>query len=185
MRSLKVLVVALLSIVAFASCNKDKSAVLELDRTALYFTSWEDSAQSISYVATNAVSVAVGSCSTGWSARVDMVSQRIIVEPIGTQEEGMTNDDLSKEGSVVVNALNKDSEATSYYIYVYIARPKLLLPSLQPTVHRLGAIGSAPASQDSDAEGQAKGKSPGSRFRPYFERKWLGMPRRRSSENSA
>ena len=122
MKSLKFLVVALLSIVAFASCSKDKSASLALERTALYFVSWEDDAQSISYVPTNAVSVAVGSCSTGWDAKVDLVSQRIIVEPIGTQEEGMTNDDLSKEGSVVVNALNKEGEATSYYIYLYIAQ---------------------------------------------------------------
>ena len=121
MRSLKVLVVALLSLVAFASCNKENSAVLELNRTALYFTSWEDEPQTISYVATNAVSVAVGSYSTGWDAKVDMASRRIIVQPVGTQEEGMTNDDLSKEGSVVVNALNKDGKATSYYIYVYIA----------------------------------------------------------------
>ncbi len=121
MRSLKVLVVALLSLVAFASCNKENSAVLELNRTALYFTSWEDEPQTISYVATNAVSVAVGSYSKGWDAKVDMASRRIIVQPVGTQEEGMTNDDLSKEGSVVVNALNKDGKATSYYIYVYIA----------------------------------------------------------------
>ena len=121
MKNLKFLVVALLSLVAFASCNKDKSASLVLDRTALYFTSWEAESQSISYVATNAVSVAVGSYSTGWNAWVDAASQKIIVEPIGTQEEGMTNDDLSKEGSVVVNALNKEGQATSYYIYVYIA----------------------------------------------------------------
>ena len=121
MKSLKFLVVALLSIVAFASCNKDNSASLALDRTALYFASWEDAPQSVSYVATNAVSVAVGSCSSGWEAKVDMTSSKIIVEPVGTQEEGMTNDDLSKEGSVVVNALNKEGEATSYYIYIYIA----------------------------------------------------------------
>ena len=121
MKSVKIWIVALLSIVAFASCNKENSAVLELDCTALYFTSWEDEPQTISYVATNAVSVAVGSYSTGWDAKVDMASRRIIVQPVGTQEEGMTNDDLSKEGSVVVNALNKDGEATSYYIYVYIA----------------------------------------------------------------
>ncbi len=126
MKSLKYLVVAVLSIVAFASCNKDQSASLALDRTALYFSSWEDSAQTISYVATNAVSVAVGSCSTGWEATVDPVSQMIIVEPVGTQEEGLTNDDLSKEGSVVVNALNKEGEATSYYIYVYIAETKAI-----------------------------------------------------------
>ena len=122
MKSVKFLVVALLSIVAFASCSKDKSASLVLDRTALYFVSWEDDAQSISYVPTNAVSVAVGSCSSGWDAKVDEVSHKIIVEPVGTQEEGMTNDDLSKEGSVVVNALNKAGEATSYYINLYIAQ---------------------------------------------------------------
>ena len=126
MKSLKFLVVALLSMVAFASCNKDNSATLEFDRTALYFVSWGDAPQSISYVANNAVSVAVGSCSQGWAATVDAVSCKVVVEPIGTQEEGMTNDDLSKEGSVVVNALNKEGEATSYYIYLYIAETKTI-----------------------------------------------------------
>ena len=126
MKSVKIWIVALLSIVAFASCNKDKSASLSLSSTALYFTSWEADAQVVSYVPNNAVSVAVGSCSSGWSAYVDMVSQTIVVEPVGTQEEGMTNDDLSKEGSVVVNALNKEGEATSYYINLYIADTKIL-----------------------------------------------------------
>ena len=126
MKSVKFLVVALLSIVAFASCSKDKSASLALDCTALYFVSWEDDAQTVSYVATNAVSVAVGSCSSGWDAKVDQVSCKIIVEPVGTQEEGMTNDDLSKEGAVVVNALNKEGEATSYYINLYIAQTEAI-----------------------------------------------------------
>lgn len=124
MKSLKFLVVALLSMVAFASCKRDNDASLVLDRTALYFVSWEDAPQSVSYVSSNAVSVAVGSCSSGWAASVDAVSSKIIVEPVGTQEEGMTNDDLSKEGSVVVNALNKEGQATSYYIYLYIAETK-------------------------------------------------------------
>ena len=126
MRSVKIWIVALLSIVAFASCNKDKSASLSLSSTALYFTSWEADAQTISYVSNNAVSVAVGSCSSGWDAYVDMATQTIVVKPVGTQEEGMTNDDLSKEGSVVVNALNKEGEATSYYINLYIADTKVL-----------------------------------------------------------
>ena len=126
MKSVRFIVVALLSIVALASCSKDKTASLVLERTALYFASWEDDAQSIKYVASNAVSVAVGSVSTGWDAKVDQASHTIIVEPIGTQEEGMTNDDLSKEGSVVVNALNKEGEATSYYIYLYIAQTEAI-----------------------------------------------------------
>ena len=126
MRSLKFLIVALLSVVAFASCGKEDSAELELSHTSLYFTSWEDAPQTVSYVATNAVSVAVGTFSTGWHAMVDQASCTIIVEPIGTQEEGMTNDDLPKEGSVVINALNSEGEATSYFIYVYIAETKSL-----------------------------------------------------------
>lgn len=121
MKSIKYLIVALLSVVAFASCNRDDSASLVLNRTALYFASWDAPMQSISYVATNTVSVAVGSCSVGWDATVDPISRTIDIKPVGTQEEGMTNDDLSKEGSVVVNALNKAGESTSYYIYIYIA----------------------------------------------------------------
>ena len=120
MKSIKYLIVALLWVVAFASCNRDDSASLVLNRTALYFASWDAPMQSISYVATNAVSVAVGSCSVGWDATVDPISRTIDIKPVGTQEEGMTNEDLSKEGSVVVNALNKAGESTSYYIYIYI-----------------------------------------------------------------
>ena len=126
MRSLKLLVVALLSIVAFAACDKDKSASLALERTSLYFASWSDSAQSISYVASDATQVAIASYSAGWSASVDAISQKIKVWPIGATEEGMTNDDLPKEGSVVVNVLNKAGEATSYYISVYICSSQLL-----------------------------------------------------------
>ena len=126
MKSIKYLVVALLSVVAFASCNKEQSASLALDRTALYFSSWESDAQTISYVASNAVSVAVASFSSGWDAVLDPASRTITVQPVGTQEEGMTNDDLSKEGSLVVNALNKEGVATSYYIYLYIAQTESL-----------------------------------------------------------
>ena len=87
MKSIKYLVVALLSVVAFASCNKDESASLALSRTALYFSSWEDTTQSISYVATNAVSVAVGSCSQGWEADVNPVTQTKDVTPVGAKEK--------------------------------------------------------------------------------------------------
>ena len=121
MKSVKYLVVALLSLVALASCNKDDSASLSLERNALYFSSWEDDSQSIKYVPSNAVSVAVGSSSTGWEVEIDAVNHIITIEPVGTKEEGMTNDDLPKEGSVVVNALNKEGKATSYFIYLYIA----------------------------------------------------------------
>ena len=120
MRSVKFMIVAMLSMVAFAACNKEESASLELSRTSLYFSSWEDSAQLVSYVEHNAEYVAVGSVSEGWDATVDPIARKIIVLPVGTTEEGASNDDLSKEGSVVVNVLNKENQATSYYIYLYI-----------------------------------------------------------------
>ena len=126
MKSVKLLVVALLSVIAFASCNKEQSASLALERKSLYFASWEDAPQTISYVATNTVTVAVASYSTGWSAEVHESSRIITIRPVGTQEEGMTNDDLSKQGSVVVNALNKEGQATSYIIYLYISQTEAL-----------------------------------------------------------
>lgn len=126
MKSVKFLIIALMSMAAFVACNKDTSASLELERTSLYFSSWEDDEQVLSYVPYNAVTVAVASYSMGWDASVDMSSRIITVRPVGTNEEGMTNDDLPKEGSVVVNALNKEGKATSYYIYLYIAQTEAL-----------------------------------------------------------
>lgn len=120
MRSLKYVVVALMSIVAFAACNKEKSAELALERNSLYFASWDDAAQSISYVATNAESVMVASYSTGWNAMVDGAQRKITIWPTGLNNEGVADPNLPMEGSVVVNALNKEGAAVSYYIYVYV-----------------------------------------------------------------
>lgn len=120
MKGIKLLVVALMSIVALTACNKEKSAVLTLEHTSLYFASWHDSAQSISYVATNAKTIAVSSLSDGWSATVNPANRTITIWPVGATDEGVTDDDLPKEGSVVVNALNKAGQATSYSINVYI-----------------------------------------------------------------
>lgn len=126
MKSVKFLLLALVSLVAFASCNKDESATLALDRTSLYFESWSDAPQTISYVPTNATSVAISSYSDGWNASVNAGTRTITVWPVGATEEGMTNDDLPKEGSVIVNALNKEGESTSYFIYVYVTQTKAL-----------------------------------------------------------
>ena len=109
-----------MSVVTLTACNKEKSAELVLERTSLYFSSWSDAPQIVSYVATNATMVAINTYSDGWHAEVDMASSTIMVWPVGTSEEGKTNDDLPKEGSVVVNALNKEGQATSYFINLYI-----------------------------------------------------------------
>ena len=122
MRSVKILLVMFVAFLASISCKRDISASLVLERTSLYFASWDAEPQYISYVPTNAVSVGVASYSNGWTASVDMASQTISVCPIGTSEEGMTNDDLPKEGSLVINALDADGEATSYYITLYITQ---------------------------------------------------------------
>ena len=126
MKSVKYLILALVSLVTFAACNKEVEASLVLERTSLYFSSWEDEEQVVSYVPHNAVTVAVASYSMGWDAYVDMPSRTITIRPVGTSEEGMTNDDLPKEGSVVVNALNKEGQATSYYIYLYVTQTQAL-----------------------------------------------------------
>ena len=126
MKSVKYLILALMSIVAFVACNKDEEASLTLEHNSLYFSSWEDEEQVVSYVAHNVVTVAVASYSNGWEASVHEPSCTITVKPVGTNEEGMTNDELPKEGSVVVNALNKEGQATSYYIYVYITQTQTL-----------------------------------------------------------
>ena len=126
MRSVKFMVVAVLSIVALAACDKEEKASLTLNKTALYFSSWEDSAQIVSYVEQDAEYVAVGSITEGWDATVDPVARRIIVMPVGTTEEGKSNDDLAKEGYMVVNALSRDNLATSCYVYLYICETESL-----------------------------------------------------------
>ena len=127
MKSIKFLAVALVAMVAFAACSKEKSAELVLDRTSLYFTAWGDPAQRVRYVAREADGgVAIASLSPGWNAMMDYATQSILVWPEGATEEGVTNDDLPKEGSVVVNALNKEGKATSYNIYVYICETHLV-----------------------------------------------------------
>jgi hypothetical protein len=89
MKSVKFLVVALLSMVAFVSCNKEKEAELTLQRTSLYFVSWQDAPQEISYVATNAESVAVSSHSVGWNATVNAVESKIVIWQVGANEDGL------------------------------------------------------------------------------------------------
>lgn len=122
MRSVKFFIVALMSASLFFSCNKEAGASLSLERTSLYFSSWEDSTpQTIQYVASNAVRVTVATCSDGWSAFVDEANKTIVVRAVGSTSEDITDDELLKEGSVVVNALNKENKATSYYISVYIS----------------------------------------------------------------
>ena len=125
MRSLKILIVAALSLTAFIACEKDKSASLTLERTSLYFASWSDSAQEIAYTSTNATTVAIASYSDGWNATLNSATKKITVWPVGASD-GESNDNLPTEGAVVVNALNKEGEATSYYINVYISSSKEL-----------------------------------------------------------
>lgn len=126
MRGAKFLFIALISMVAFAACNKEESASLALERTALYFSSWNDAVQSIKYTSSNAVRVTISSCSEGWSAMVDETNRTIDIWTVGASSEGITNDDLAREGSVVVNALNSENKATSYFINVYISETMTL-----------------------------------------------------------
>lgn len=131
MRSIKCLIAVLISTILFTACRKEETpgAVLTLERNALYFSSWSvgmEGAQTISYVASGAQSVAISSYSDGWSAMVNQATSTITVWPIGAVEEGITEDDLPKEGSVIVNALNSEGQATSYSIYVYIASSESL-----------------------------------------------------------
>ena len=127
MRNVKFLIIALMLMPLFSSCNKADSATLTFERTALYFSKWGDKAQSIRYVATNATSVAVSTCSEGWSAFIDKSTRTLTVSPVGATSEGLTNDDLLKEGTVVVNALNKEGQHTSYEISVYITSASQVL----------------------------------------------------------
>lgn len=120
MRSIRFIFVALLSVVASIACNKDNTATLTLDRTTLYFASWNDAPQTVNYVASNAEKVAVASISEGWEAYVNEAARTITVKSVGATSEGLTNADLSMSGSLVVNALNSENEATSYYINLYI-----------------------------------------------------------------
>ena len=129
MRSVKYLIVLMVAVVISVACKKSaaESASLSLERTTLYFNSWQDKTpQTISYTATGATMVAVSSCSAGWNAWVNEATRTITVVAVGANEEGMVEDELSKEGAVVVNALNSDNQPTSYYINVYIASSESL-----------------------------------------------------------
>ena len=93
MKSIKFLAVALVAMVAFAACSKEKSAELVLDRTSLYFTAWGDPAQRVRYVARDADGgVAIASLSPGWNASMDYATQSILVWPEGAPEEGVPMD---------------------------------------------------------------------------------------------
>ena len=129
MRTIKSLIAILMSVALFVACNKSDSASLTLDKTSLYFSAWGDASQSVRYVPKNAVRVAIGSCSDGWSAVVYESSRTIEISPVGVtpgNEDNLTNDDLPKKGWVVVNALNEENSAESYYINVYIAQTESL-----------------------------------------------------------
>lgn len=128
MRNVKFLIIALILMPLFSSCSKADNATLTFERTALYFSKWGDKeAQSIKYVATNATKVAVSTCSEGWSASINESTRTLTVSAPGAKSEGITNDDLSKEGQVVVNALNRDGEYTSYEIHLYITSTSQVL----------------------------------------------------------
>lgn len=124
MRSVKFLVVTVAMMMAFVACEKEKSTVsLVLNRSSLYFSSWKDSPQTVSYVAENATTVMIGSYSEGLYASVDTASSTVMVSTIGTTDESV---ELPKEGYVVVNALNEDNESVSCYINVYVSEPEYL-----------------------------------------------------------
>ena len=122
MRSIKYLILAIVSVALFASCNKEAdSASLTLERTSLYFDSWKAPMQSLKYQATGAHRVEISSYSAGWNAMVNAANSTISIWPVGANEEGMVEEDLSKEGTVIVNALNADNKSVSYSINVYIS----------------------------------------------------------------
>ena len=124
MRIVKFMVVTIAMIAAFVACNKEKeSASLTVDRSSLYFSSWEDEGQTVSYVATNAVSVTIGDYSDGLYASVDAPSRTVYVKPVGTTDKDVV---LPQEGYVIVNALSKDNLSVSCYINVYVSEPHYL-----------------------------------------------------------
>lgn len=121
MRSVKFLIIALMSVAISVSCNKKgDEASLVLNRSALYFSSWHDHSQVISYVATNAISVSVASVSDGWQVTLNPATREIYVTPKGSTSSDVSDDELSKEGVLIVNALNKEKQATSYMVNLYI-----------------------------------------------------------------
>ena len=124
MRIVKFLVVTIAMMMAFVACKKEKDNVsLTVNRSSLYFSSWEDEGQTVSYVATNAVTVTIGDYSDGLHASVDAPSRTIYVKPVGTTDKDVV---LPKEGYVIVNALSKDNESESCYIYVYVSETQHL-----------------------------------------------------------
>ena len=124
MRIVKFLIATIAMMIAFVACNKEKDKVsITVDRSSLYFSSWSDEGQTVSYLTENAVSVAIGSYSDGLHASVHTPSQTIYVKPIGTTDKEV---ELPKVGYVVVIALEKDNESVSCYINVYVSETQYL-----------------------------------------------------------
>ena len=119
MRILKFLVVAIAVMTAFVACNKDEEEVtITVNNSSLYFSSWEDEGQTVSYVTENATTVTIGSYSDGLYASVHTPSRTVYVKPVGTSDKDV---ELPREGYVIVNALNEDNQSVSCYIYVYVS----------------------------------------------------------------
>lgn len=126
MNYIKSIFITLVTLLIAAGCNKDKTPSLELDQVALYFNDWGAPAQVVSFIPTNTVRVAEVSISEGWQSFIDNNSHKIVVTPVGNTEEGGSNDELSKNGTLHINALSKSGDHTGYTIYLYICDEKKL-----------------------------------------------------------
>ena len=116
MRVLKILVCATLALLCAGSCKKDDiTPSLVLSRTSLYFDDWGAGPQSLTYVPTDAVQVAVSSVTTGWSASVNQATCTLTVAPPASADL-----EYASSGVVLLTALSKDSVSRSYAVYVYI-----------------------------------------------------------------
>lgn len=116
MRSIKIIVCAALALLCASGCKKDSiTPSLVLSRTALYFSDWGAEPQTLTYVPTDAVQVAVSSITSGWSASVNHSTCTVTIAPPASEELG-----YEKTGMVLITALSKDSVSKSYSIDVYI-----------------------------------------------------------------
>lgn len=119
MNYIKAIFVILTTLIVASGCNKDKTPSIEVSQQTLYFAAWGAPAQTVSFSATNTVRVAMVSITEGFECTIDNTAKKITVTPKG-KTDGTSNDDLSKSGTLHVNALSKSGVTTGMTIYLYI-----------------------------------------------------------------
>lgn len=118
MKVLRNIVLLCSVMLAVCGCNKEDIAMLTLDRTTLYFSSWKSPSQTIRYTSDNTSDIIVRSISEGWSALPNHAERTITVTATGSDKVEDDND--MSTGSMIIDAVTPKGETTTYYVTLYV-----------------------------------------------------------------